>query len=73
MMGMELTLKSFAMFCISGVEQFPEYAELRVLLKNKLFPKIHALMKNIIESDKVSEVAHTNNGSSIFYSRAQSV
>ena len=72
MMGMELTLMSFAMFCISGVEQFPEYAELRVHLKSKLFPKINALMKNIIESDKVSEIAHTNNESSIFYSRAQS-
>jgi hypothetical protein len=72
MMGMELMLMSFVMFCISGVEQFPEDAELRGHLKSKLFPKINALMKNIIESDKVSEIAHTNNESSIFYSRAQS-
>ena len=72
MMGMDLTLKSFAMFCISGVEQFPQYAEFRVILKNKLFLKIDALMKKTRETDKVSEVAQTNNESSIFYSGAQS-
>ena len=69
MMGIEITAKSFGIFCIGAVEQFPDYTSFQEDLKKSIFYKIDNIIKDAREIDKEWNAGLENNELSFFSSR----
>ena len=68
MMGIELIARSYFMFCIGALQEFPDFKKFEAEINKSILSKIDSLLKNIEPRQFLPLEESTNNGLPTFYS-----